>query len=931
MSNFFYLTLANKLSPYNIYLYLKCFHLKLTKLAIVIKRALLFLIILNCSIAVGQNETNHWYFGDQAGLNFGNASLTVLSDGAMNTPAGCSTISDAQGNLMFYTNGNSVWNKNHQLMTNGTGLAGDPSNTQSSIIIPKPKDPNTYYIFTTREVQITSPTFVMPGLYYSEIKFSNTDPLGSVVMKNERLNPSTTERLTAIHHAPSNTIRVIAFGNLSGTPNSPKNTFFVYNVTENGVMRATITSPQETTSSSAGAMKISPNGQYIAIADYTGSYIYIYDFDNDTVSFNLNSIVNARLGLSTFVPYGIEFSQDSKILYFTVKNPPTNTSYLRKYIIESTEPFNEGLTVARSSNYDFGALQLASNGNIYMASYDQLDPLMPLGQIGVITDAESLESDSGFKPLEVNLNPGQSNRGLPNFIQSYFRNRIITENACVNVPLEFSVDAYARVDAVVWKFGDGNTSTLLEPNHKYNIAGEYTVKATITINGAQTELYKKVEAYALPSIDPNQRLMQCDIDNDGKSFFNLYTIDEKINNPNPDYKFSFYDSYPDALADLNSIENPEAFENDTNPQEIFVKIISPEGCETISNFYIETTFIELSGISDMYGCKISNQIPDNNEGSFDLEAKQNEIRAQFKIDITSTLTFYTSFKNAQTKIDPLPLNASIPTSTIWVRVDNPTSGCNGIGAILLFVNPELPLNIDDSYTICDPSLQSVISLDGNTANDRWEWKNSDNNVISTNRVFQLKAPGNYSVSVFKTQNGIECSRTKEFAVKGITEPVFDEVIAGDYEIFASINGDSLYQFSLDNIYFYGHDKSYTFFNVQPGIYTIYVRDVNNCEGPIEIEVSFIGFSKYFTPNGDGFNDIWKIDGVSSTFYNTAKIEIYDRYGKLLHTMDLEANESGWDGTFKGEILKSTDYWFTATLIDLNNETRIKSGHFSLIL
>ncbi len=355
-----------------------------------------------------------------------------------------------------------------------------------------------------------------------------------------------------------------------------------------------------------------------------------------------------------------------------------------------------------------------------MASYDQLDPLMPLGQIGVITNAESLESDSGFKSLEVNLNPGQSYRGLPNFIQSYFRNRIITANACVNVPLEFSVDAYAPVDAVVWEFGDGNTSTLLEPNHQYNIAGEYTVKATITINGVQAELYKKVEAYALPSIDPNQRLMQCDLDNDGKSFFNLYTIDEKVNNPNPDYKFIFYTLYTDELNNSGPIVNPEVFENNTNPQELFVKIISPEGCETISNFYIETTFIELSGISDMYGCKDSDQIPDNNEGVFDLETKQNEIRAQFNIDVTSTLTFYNSFKDAQTRIDAIPPYASIPTSTIWVRVDNPTSGCNGIGTIRLFVNPELPLNIEDGYTICDPSLQSLISLDGNTAKDRWQ-------------------------------------------------------------------------------------------------------------------------------------------------------------------------------------------------------------------
>lgn len=890
----------------------------------------IFLFILCSTLTIAQNETNNWYFGDHAGLNFDNAALTVLSNSAMSTPAGCSTISDRNGTLMFYTNGQTVWSKNHELMSNGIDLAGDINNTQSSIIIPKPNDPNTYYIFTTRETPTTSAPILTAGLFYSEIKFSNTHPLGAVISKNVRLTQSTTQRLTAIHHSASNTIRVIAFGNLSGTPNSPNNTFFVYNVTENGVSHAAIASPQKTTNSSAGAMKISPNGQYVALADYTGGYIYIYDFNNDNIKFNLKAIVNARLNLSAFVPYGIEFSQDSKILYFTVKNFPS-TSYLRKYVIESTEAFNEGLTVATSSKYEFGALQLASNGNIYMATFDQLDPLAPLGKIGVITDAESLESDSGFQPLAVNLNPGQSLKGLPNFIQSYFRNRILTENVCVDIPFDFSLDAYAPIEAVLWEFGDGNTSTLLEPSHQYNSSGEYIVKATITIKNVQVELFKNIEAYALPSIDPDERLMQCDLDNDGISFFNLNTIGEKINNPNPDYELFFYYTHADAVDDLDLIEDPEVFENQTNPQELFVKIVSPEGCTIISNFFIETTYVELGGISDMYACEDSDQVPDNGEATFDLDAKQNEIRAQFNIEVNSAITFYASFQDAQTKIDALDLNHTIKTTTIWVRVDNPDSGCNGIGSIPLFVNPELPLDIDESYTICDPSLQSVISLDGNISNDWWEWKNEKGDIIATSRTFELTEPGNFSVTVYKTQNGTVCSRTEEFVVNNITAPIFDEVTAGDYEIYASITGDSLYEFSLDNTYFYGQSTSYTFFNIQPGIYTIYVRDVNNCEPPIETDVSFIGFPKYFTPNGDGYHDIWQIQGISTEFYKSAQIEIYDRYGKLLYTMDLESNDYGWDGTFKGETLRSTDYWFTTTLINLENKTIITSGHFSLIL
>jgi hypothetical protein len=73
----------------------------------------------------------------------------------METPAGCSSISDKNGALLFYTNGQTVWNKNHEIMDNGSNLSGDPNNTQSSIIIPKPNDENTYYIFGTRETSST--------------------------------------------------------------------------------------------------------------------------------------------------------------------------------------------------------------------------------------------------------------------------------------------------------------------------------------------------------------------------------------------------------------------------------------------------------------------------------------------------------------------------------------------------------------------------------------------------------------------------------------------------------------------------------------------------------------------------------------------------------------------------------------------------------
>jgi gliding motility-associated-like protein len=106
-----------------------------------------------------------------------------------------------------------------------------------------------------------------------------------------------------------------------------------------------------------------------------------------------------------------------------------------------------------------------------------------------------------------------------------------------------------------------------------------------------------------------------------------------------------------------------------------------------------------------------------------------------------------------------------------------------------------------------------------------------------------------------------------------------------------------------------------------------VRDKNNC-GTAQIEVSVIGFPKFFTPNNDGYNDTWSILGVDENFYSNSKIYIFDRFGKLITSIQPESD--GWNGFFNGEQLPATDYWFTAELIDNLGNIRTRKGHFSLI-
>ena len=120
------------------------------------KKILFYLILIIPQFFLAQGEAKYWYFGANAGVNFNTSPPTAITNGQLNTSEGCSSISDESGNLLFYTDGSTVWNRNHQIMSNanyfnGNGLNGDPSSTSSGLIVPHPTNPNLYYVFTVDE------------------------------------------------------------------------------------------------------------------------------------------------------------------------------------------------------------------------------------------------------------------------------------------------------------------------------------------------------------------------------------------------------------------------------------------------------------------------------------------------------------------------------------------------------------------------------------------------------------------------------------------------------------------------------------------------------------------------------------------------------------------------------------------------------------
>ncbi|WP_432673043.1 T9SS type B sorting domain-containing protein [Flavobacterium sp. SM2513] len=889
--------------------------------------SILLILIFVPAFCLSQNQTNNWYFGNNAGLNFSNGDVVVVENGGMQTPAGCATISDNDGNLLFYTNGQTVWNSNHQVMENGDGLFGQASGNQSSIIIPKPNDPNTYYIFHTREVVETSPIYYIAGIYYSEVKFTAQHPLGHITdNKNLRIaEVSSTTRLAAIHHPETNTTRVVCI-----TKQDPvfgiiipdgKYIFRIFNVTQSGINTTPIKREINENLGTLGAMKISPDGNFLAFADDINQKIYFYNFDNDVVNFTPYFTMQAIPAFQIFLnPYGIEFSQDSKMFYYTGGNYVVQFPFTA---INDPIPFEYYLMPVSNP----GSIQLARNGRIYVAQGTSDNSI---AHLAVINYPERVGADCNFQSSAIQFTDATSTRGLPLFIASELRNRIIpSEDDCVDKPFTFELDAYADIQSVLWDFGDGTSSTESSPTHLFSTGGIKTVKATIIINNQPIVLYKKVEAYPLPFLPPNQILTQCDIDNDGESVFNLENIKDFVSD-GAEFIYTFYKNSDDANDDTNPIQNQQFYTNISNPEEIFVKMLTPFGCTSIASFQLENYSPNTQPIKDYFACENSDNILNNFEGKFNLGNIEIEIRNEFGLSPDFTVNFFSSLIDAQTKINPLGRYYTGVSTIIWVRIEDENFNCFGVIPFNAVVNSNISVDIESVYTICDPSLHPTIILDGGISNDTWTWKNQSGAIISTQRLFQLLQVGSYSVTVEKVENGLTCSVKKNFIVKGITNPEFLDVKAEDGEIYVSIKGNSTYEFSLDGVSYVGLGTSYTFGGVRAGVQTVYVKDINNCEKIISVEVYLLNIPNYFTPNNDSYNDIWKIAGLSDQFYTKAEILIFDRYSKLLHKMNLYENEVGWDGIYNNQTLPASDYWYKVTLTDLQNNLIVKRGHFSLL-
>lgn len=451
----------------------------------------------------------------------------------------------------------------------------------------------------------------------------------------------------------------------------------------------------------------------------------------------------------------------------------------------------------------------------------------------------------------------------------------------------------------------------------------------------------KVVVDPLPVINSIINLTQCDVDPDGITDFNLTESESEglISNEIPAPQFTYYLTPGDAQIGnpALAITNTTVFSNITNAI-VYTRVENAYGCYRVAQINLIATFTAIpSGTIPLISC--DDDGVEDGISSFDFSNTTSDIMNLYSGQ-NVRVTYYLNTADALAEINALDeinyTNTTSPYSQdIVVRIENTDNyACVGIGPLVhLTVNKSPQFDLIESQFVCLNDLPLTVSVTNPIATYDYVWRNADGAIIGGNvPTANITQGGIYTVTA-TTTDGTGCSKTKSITInESISATIKNIDIVDDSDnniIDVNITGIGIYEIALDNL----NDfipftplsslpgNTHRFSNVVAGLHTVYIRDKNGCGLTIK-EVALIGFPRFLTPNGDGINDTWNVAGAS--LQPNSLVYIFDRFGKQIAKID--PTGPGWDGTFNGSKLPTSDYWFTARLQD----GRLRKGHFSLV-
>ena len=455
----------------------------------------------------------------------------------------------------------------------------------------------------------------------------------------------------------------------------------------------------------------------------------------------------------------------------------------------------------------------------------------------------------------------------------------------------------------------------------------------------------ELQINSLPIVNMPTPLELCDDDTaDEITVFDLTVKTDEITEGNTDNIIvEYYETYAGALSGTNPIDPDTAYTNtsingeEANPQTIHIRVENvTTGCFALTTMTIRVlpnpTPTPSENLAFLNACDVNN--PGDMIEEFDLTTQETLI---INNEPGVTATYYESLSDAETGTNsiasPSAYNNISSPQTIYVRVTNDTTGCYTIVNFDLIVYPVPQPELEPVYTLClDTNGTEVIGVpiidtgfDTTLYSFQWSY---DGSIIggANDSYYEATQPGVYAVLITNLQLGCEFEVTatvNEAAPPTVVAEVTSQAFSDSHTIEVSATGvgaDSQYEYSLDNGQW---QLSNIFEDVDSGSHLVRVREINGC-GEGSYEVFVVDYPPYFTPNGDGYHDTWRISGLEN--FPSVEIYIFDRYGKLLK--ELNPTGPGWDGTLKGSPLPTSDYWFVISYEESGQAKEFRS-HFTL--
>lgn len=484
---------------------------------------------------------------------------------------------------------------------------------------------------------------------------------------------------------------------------------------------------------------------------------------------------------------------------------------------------------------------------------------------------------------------------------------------------EINLDTHLDPVSYTFKwFIKDDPTTILGTGSTYKVvnAGNYRVEATVIGTTPPCVLSGEIKIdYAPQILSTNTILLQCDDNADGISIFDLSKANNIVkNNVSTITNEGYYTTLANAQTKTNKIATPNNYINKANNQIVYARLENEYGCFTTAEVTLQIAATSIADPTPINTC--DGDAVQDGFYQFDLNA---EVTPKITAGLPSGLSanYYLTANNALTETNQLPnifKNTTAYNQTIYARVVNGPD-CYDVVPVPLVVNTFDPPNFEnESEFLCKGG---DVTLTVNPGFSSYSWNTAPTNTSNT---LTVTTPGDYSVTV-KDANG--CEKTKTFKVilsepATITNAQVKDFSGNDNSVLIDYTGVGNYEFSLDGLTFQDNPL---FTGVAAGTYNAVARDKNGCGLSNSFLFYVLDYPRFFTPNGDGYNDLWVIE--DSNLLPDYTIHIFDRYGKFLKEMN--KNSVGWNGLYNGQQLPSDDYWFTLIFVDGRNV----KGHFSL--